>query len=109
MKRPGSRTAPSETGGARVMYITEETLRQAGILVRDRQDRLMLLHILNKALEERVGSVLCGRLDPTQRAELEKKRPEELAHWFFKTFPDHAEVVEDCARTILEELREDSS
>ena len=91
------------------MYITEASLRRAGILVRDRQDRRILLHILNKALEERVGNTLYGRLDHEQRAELERKRPEELKQWFFMAFPDYVKVVEDCARIILEELREDSS
>ena len=101
----GSRTL---TSGKMGMYITEETLRQAKINVQGRKDRLMLLYILNKALEERVGSTLYGRIDFKQRAELKKKQPEELEQWFFKTFPDYEKVVKDCARKLIDELMEEN-
>lgn len=94
----------------RPALITEDILKELGIHVRDRKDRLLLLHILNKTLEDRIGCALYERLDPGQQAHLVHiRQQEELKQWFADNFPDYAEVVDCCIRTLLEELIEDSS
>ena len=98
-----------DTKGIEYKYVMG-LFEELGIHVRDRKDRLLLLHILNKTLEDRIGCALYERLDPGQQAHLVHiRQQEELKQWFADNFPDYAEVVDCCIRTLLEELIEDSS
>ncbi len=90
-----------------MIYLTEKTLRKAGIRLPPGRDRTLLLHALNESLTDRIGIALFHRLNAAQKDELLTCTTlRQQKAWLDRACPDAAGIAERSARAFLGELRQ---